>query len=234
MKNFQKNLKWYLLGILFIATVSIWYTVSASTGGNRLTVAFLDVGQGDSIYIEAPNGNQVLVDGGSSKKVLRELGEVMPFYDRSIDVVVATHPDKDHIGGLIPVIENFSIDAVFEPGVESDTKIYQLLESIIKEKEIKKVLARRGMVIWLDKKNGVYLRILFPNQDVSGWDTNDASIVAELNYGERSFLLTGDSPRGIENYLIYLDGDNLKTDVLKLGHHGSKTSNSEEDRKSVV
>lgn len=227
MGNVKQNLKWYFLGGFFIITIFIWGVVLYEDHGGVLTVAFLDIGQGDSIYIEAPNGNQVLIDGGPNKKVLRELGEVMPFYDRSIDIVVATHPDKDHIGGLVPVLENFYVDIVVEPGVGSDTKIYQSFESVIEEKGIERVLARRGMIIMLDSKRAVYLRILFPNQDVSGWDKNDASIVAKLIYGDTSFLLTGDSPKGIENYLTYIDGFSLESDVLKLGHHGSKTSSSE-------
>jgi len=226
MNVFRKNLKWYFLGGLLSITIFIWGVVLYEDHGGVLTVAFLDIGQGDSIYIEAPNGNQVLIDGGPNKKVLRELGEVMPFYDRSIDVVVATHPDKDHVGGLVSVIENFSVDAVVEPGVGSDTKIYQSFENVIEEKGIERVLARRGMIIVLDSKGGVYLHILFPNQDVSLWDTNDASIVAKLVYKDNSFLLTGDSPKGIENYLTYINDSSLESDVLKLGHHGSKTSNS--------
>lgn len=227
MEHVKQNLKWYFLGGLFIVTIFIWGVVLYEDRGGVLTVAFLDVGQGDSIFIESPNGNQVLIDGGSNKKVLRELGEIMSFYDRSINVVIATHPDKDHSGGLVPVLENFSVDIVIEPGVESDTKIYQSFEDIIEEKEIKRILARRDMVVVLDRKNGIYLSILFPNQDVSGWDKNDASIVAKLIYKDTSFLLTGDSPKGIESYLVYTDGPSLKTDVLKLGHHGSKTSSSE-------
>lgn len=228
MGHIKQNVQWYFLGFLFLTTVFIWGVVVYEDHGGVLTVAFLDVGQGDSIFIESPNGNQVLIDGGSNKKVLRELGKMMPFYDRSIDVVIATHPDKDHSGGLVPVLENFSVDIVIEPGVGSDTKIYQSFEDIIEEKGIERILARRDMIIVLDSKKGIYLSILFPNQDVSGWDKNDASIVAKLIYGDTSFLLTGDSPKGIENYLVYTDGPYLKTDVLKLGHHGSKTSSGEE------
>ncbi len=224
MQNLKKNFKYYFLGLLFTATFFTWYTVYAETR-STLLVAFLDIGQGDAIFIEAPNGRQILIDSGRNKKILEELGKIMPFYDRSIDILIATHPDQDHIGGLPSVIENFDIGFIMEPGVSSDTNTYKELERVIVEKNIQKILARRGMRINID--DGAYLDILFPNQDVEGWDTNEASIVARLTYGENSFLFTADSPQKIENYLASVYKENLKTDVLKVGHHGSKTSSSE-------
>ncbi len=225
MKN--EKFKWYLLGTLFIANFFIWGAVLSEERGGMLTVAFLDVGQGDAIFIEAPNGNQILLDGGPNKKVLSELSNLMPFYDRSIDMVIASHPDKDHIGGLPEILSKFSVDNVMESGVSSNTAVYREFEKIIKNKNITKILARRGMKVWLDKKKNIYLEILFPDRDTTGWDTNEASIVARLVYGSSSFVLTGDSPQNIERYLVFLDSGKLKSSVLKLGHHGSRTSTSE-------
>lgn len=224
MQSLKKNFKYYFLGLLFIATFFVWYAVYAETR-DMVKVAFLDIGQGDAIFIETPNGNQILIDGGRNKKVLEELSKIMPFYDRSIDVVIATHPDQDHIGGLPEVINNFDVKLVMEPGVSSDTNTYKEFRRVVEEKNIKTVLARQGMRINLDK--GAYLEILFPNGNVEDWDTNDASIVARLIYGENSFMFTADSPQKIENYLASIYKDDLKTDVLKVGHHGSKTSSSE-------
>ena len=102
MSKWRENFRWILLGALFISTVFIWYAVIRSDRQGLLTIAMLDVGQGDAIYIEAPNGNQVLIDGGSGRQVLRALGGAMPFYDHSLDVVMATHPDADHIGRVKP------------------------------------------------------------------------------------------------------------------------------------
>jgi len=99
-----------------------------------LTVAFLDVGQGDAIYIQAPNGNDMLVDGGAGEGVLRELATVMSVSDRDIDVVVATHPDKDHIGGLIPVLERYNTSYFLDPGVENDTIVYREIQKRVEEK----------------------------------------------------------------------------------------------------
>jgi competence protein ComEC len=224
MKNIKQNLRWCVLVLLFIANFFVWYAVFSEERGGLLTVAFLDVGQGDAIFIEAPNGNQTLVDGGPDKKVLRGLSEIMPFYDHSIDVVVATHPDQDHIGGLPDVLKKFKVGAVMEPGVKSYSESFKAFENISKNKGIKKIFARRGQRIILDES--VYIDILFPDRDTFGWDANNASVVAKVVYGDTSFLLTGDSPKRIEGYLVLLDGENLKTDVLKLGHHGSRTSTS--------
>jgi competence protein ComEC len=212
--------------VLLLANAFTWYVVWSETPKGILTVAFLDVGQGDAIYIEAPNGNQVLVDGGSGRQILRALGAVMPFYDHSLDVVIATHSDADHIGGLPFVLDRFNVGAVLEPGVGSETNIYQEFEKRANDGTRLHELARRGMRLRLD--NNVALDILFPDQDPTGWETNTASIVARLVYGESSFLLTGDSPIKIEKYLITLDGEKLQSDVLKAGHHGSRTSSAPE------
>jgi len=225
MRILTKNLKWYFLGALFLATVFVWYAVLVETRG-ELTVAFLDVGQGDAIFIEAPNGNQVLVDAGPNNAVLRELTQVMPFYDRSIDMIIESHPDKDHIAGFVEVARRYDIALAMEPGVKSDSPVYKELNKVLAENSqgrIQKITARRGMRINLGE--GAYIDILFPDRDVYNLETNMASVVARLVYGNNSFLLTGDSPKSIEKYLVSFGG--LKSDVLKIGHHGSKTSTSE-------
>ena len=150
----------------------------------------------------------------------------MPFYDRSLDIVIESHPDSDHINGLAEVLKRFNVGLVMESGVGNNNQAYKEIEKIIDDNGIQKILARRGMRI--NMGNGVYMDILFPDRDVFGLDTNTASIVAKLNYGSASFLFTGDSPKSIEKYLVSLDGKNLQSNVLKIGHHGSKTSTSEQ------
>ena len=214
-----------VLSLFLCANFFIWYSVFAESRNGKLTIAFLDVGQGDSIFIDSPTGNQVLIDGGPNKKVLRELRKVMPFYDRSIDLVIATHPDADHITGLIDIVRRFDINAYMDPGIPNDTSNWQSLISTLSERKIENILvARRGMRVVLG--SGAYMDILFPDRDMTGADTNDASVVARLVYGDSEFMLTGDSPQKIEEYLTQLNGKNLKSDILKLGHHGSKTSSS--------
>src|SRR3989344_1068478 len=208
--------------ILIIANIFIFYAdFYRSSAG--LVVAFLDIGQGDAIYIKSPTGTELLVDGGPDGKVLSRLSEIMPFYDREIDLVMASHPDKDHIGGIPLVMERYEVGRYLESEVESEKNaVDDEIEKVVINRKIKKVNMRRGMKI--DLGGGVVLHILFPDRDSAGLDTNDASIVAKLVYGTTSFLFTGDSPEKIEDYLLYLDGTILDSDVLKVGHHGSNTS----------
>ncbi len=204
--------------------VVVWHAVLAKRNAGTLAISFLDVGQGDSIFIQSPSGVQVLIDGGPDRSVLRELGQIMPWWDRTIDVVIATHPDADHVSGLVDVLERYRVSYMLEPGVQHDTpQAESMLESVANEDAVY-MHARRGQVI--DLGDGVRLEILFPDRDVGGLETNTASIVAKLVYGDTSFLLTGDSPDSIERYLVQRDGAALKSNVLKAGHHGSKTSSS--------
>ncbi|MAG12774.1 competence protein ComEC [bacterium] len=225
MESIRQNAKWYFLGVLFFANALIWCAIFGEERAGILTVAFLDVGQGDAVFIEAPNGNQMLIDGGGNTRVLQELSTVMPFYDRSIDVVLATHPDKDHIGGLPAVLKNFKVDYFIEPGIAVETGAYEELVRLIALEGSENVIARRGMKIFLDEK--VYLLVLFPDRDMSGVSANDASIIAKLIYEDTSFLFTGDASQKMENFVVSLDGKMIDVDVLKIGHHGSKTSTSD-------
>lgn len=239
----KSKLKLLIISTLLISVlISLYVFLGLRNEKGLLTVAFLNVGQGDSIFIESPSGNQVLIDGGVGRGVLRELSSVLKFYDRSLDVVIATHPDADHVGGLVDVLEKYKVDLILEPGVNSDTNVYKSLEEKVSDLErsgkIKKILARSGMQI--DLRGGAILEILFPEKDVTGWETNTASIITRLVYGENEFLLTGDSPSAIENYLVNKyrsQGESFKklqglslglqSDVLKAGHHGSRTSSSD-------
>jgi len=211
---------------LLLLNIFIWSGIPTSASERYLTVAFLDIGQGDAIFIESPTGVQTLVDSGRNASVLRELGKVMPFQDRSIDVLVATHPDADHIGGFPAVLENYDVDTYIDTGAIADTGVFREVHKAVEEEGSTEILARRGMV--LDMGAGVTLTILFPDRDVSHSESNEGSIVAKLEYGDTTFILTGDSPQKIERYLVSLDGDYLDVDILKPGHHGSKTSSSDE------
>lgn len=224
MASIRKHAALYFLGALFVANFFIWYAVSAE-GRGTLTVAFLDVGQGDAIFIESPTGKQIILDGGPDGSVLSRIGALMPFYDRSIDMLIVSNPDKDHFAGFIDVLKNYQVGEIMEPGTVSQTATYHVFENMVREKNVPDVLARRGMVI--DLGGGAHLDILFPDRDVSGVSINEGSIVVKLTYGNTSFLLEGDAPKNIENYLVGLDGKNLDVDVLKLGHHGSKTSSGD-------
>ncbi len=213
----------FLFGLL-VANILVW-TLPVPHG---LTVSFLNIGQGDSIFIEGPTGAQVLVDGGpSGAAVLRELGKQMPFFDHSIDAVVETHPDADHITGLIEVLKRYHVGVFFEPGIPDSTKTSQALLHAVLIARPTHVIARRGIRLMLG--GGAYADILYPDTDVSKVkNTNDGSTVLHVVYGETSFMLTGDLPQKQELHLVSIDGKNLQSSVLKAGHHGSKNSSASE------
>jgi competence protein ComEC len=196
-----------------------------------LQVTYLDIGQGDSIFIQAPHGQTMLIDAGlPTSNALAGIGKLVPFYEKSIDVVMASHPDADHIGGLPNVIKNYKPGVFIESGVSARTEIDTALHDELRKQNIHTLFARRGMKILLDETNNVVIDILFPDRDVSTWtkNTNDASIVARLKYGNETFLFNGDSPIKIEEHLIQtLRKEALNIDVLKVGHHGSRTSTSD-------
>ncbi|MBX2866450.1 MBL fold metallo-hydrolase [Candidatus Kaiserbacteria bacterium] len=185
-----------------------------------LCVVFLDVGQGDSIFIQSPTETQMLIDGGRGSAVLRPLADVMGFFDKTIDYVLITHPDSDHVGGLVSVFDRYEILHVLRTEKESETAVWQAVEERL---EGEMLFARRGQTY--DLGGGAVLTILFPEADASDLESNEASIVARLVYGESEFLFMGDAPQEVERKL--LEGD-IQSDVLKVGHHGSKTSTAEE------
>ena len=189
-----------------------------------LTVSFLDVGQGDSIFIEAPSGRQMLIDGGPGSVVLRKLSEVMPWYDRTIDIVMATHPDIDHTNGLADVFSRYKVSYIFLPSVRGATEDWAATLRAAGDEDAAEITAQRGQII--DLGRGAYAEILFPDRPLPDVETNTASAVVHLVYGKTSFMLTGDLPQEAENYLAGLDRSALRSDVLKAGHHGSKTSSS--------
>jgi len=224
MDLFRKYIREIILGVLVVVNIFVWIFIYTHRPGDILKVYFLDVGQGDAILVETPSHKKILFDGGPTRNTLAEIGRITSFDTKRIDVVVESHPDKDHIGGLPEIVDRYDVGIFLEPGVESENFIDDELHKRLVEKNVPNILARRGMRI--DFGDGVELLILFPNQNVSGWETNDASVVAKLTYGNKSFLLNGDSTKKAEFILYGLNQNILDSDVLKVGHHGSRTSTS--------
>lgn len=221
-----------ILGLLSVGAVLAWWPHFGSVElftkpcpVEQLCVVFMDVGQGDAIFIESPTGVQMLIDGGRDSQVLRGLSRVAGFFDRQLDYVLITHPDADHVGGLTPVFDRYQIGQVIRTENESDTPMWQSVAAAIEEEGSVVHYTRRGQVYNLG--GGVTLRILFPDIDASELESNTASIVAKLSHGDIDFLLTGDAPKSIEEYLVLIEGEYLASEVLKVGHHGSRTSTSE-------
>lgn len=212
-----------IAGIVTLFSSGYFYLTSQPDG--LLHVFFLNVGQGDSILIKTPSGKNILVDGGPAKKVLLELNETLP-WNSVLDYVVLTHPDRDHIEGLIAVLKRYRVKRVLTTGVYKKDYFSQSFLKLIREKEIPVILAEAKADITFD--DGVIFDILFPfSQHMEISDaTNQTSLVAEVIYGKNEILLTGDADASVEEKLIQA-ADSLDTDILKVGHHGSKTSTSE-------
>jgi competence protein ComEC len=230
-----------LSGLLLFAFV-VWVTpyIQSQAGQSAsllqtsrfyLTVTFLDVGQGDAILIETPDGVQVLIDGGPDAGVVRELNAVLPWFDRSLDMVVGTHPDKDHIGGLVDVLKKFTVHEIITTENTGETTTAEAYYDALTQEGATISMARSGSVYALGASTT--LTIFSPAADPSMLESNTASIVAQVRYGEIEIMLTGDAPSSIENYLVETYGAQLQSEVLKLGHHGSKTSSSEEFLRTV-
>lgn len=210
--------------LLGAGCVFVWLVYIHEKENDVLQVTFFDVGQGDSIFIKTPNKNTLLIDGGKGKQVLRSLGNELSFFERDIDMVVASHPDLDHIGGLPHVFGRYHVNSFLYSGVEDSGSDNQALMQAVALEGLQGTLSKPNISYVLDE--GVYLEILFPDRPANMLEANTGSVVTKLTYGDTSFLLTGDSPAGIESYLVSQYGKELKSSVLKLGHHGSKTSSS--------
>src|SRR3972149_4712008 len=186
----NKRLFYYSTFFLLIAAVLAWTAVFYSLPDGRLKFYALDVGQGDAIFIETPRKAQVLIDGGPDMKVLGQLSVVMPFYDRSIDLLVLTHPQEDHMFGLVEVLKRYRVDKVLMTGVNYSTGTYKEFKRVIEEKNIPVVAARAGQRVNLGG-DGV-IDILYPQENFSGvdfsGDVNDSSVAALLRFGEKRFL----------------------------------------------
>ena len=183
---------------------------------NKLIAHFIDVGQGDSSFIELPNGDTMLIDAGTASygDDIIEYIESLGYQD--IDYVVATHPHADHIGGMAEVIDAFDIETVYMPKAVSTSKTYENLLETIQDKGLSIHTGRAGVEVL--NTDDLTILMFAPVQEEYS-NLNNYSIVLKITYGDTSFLYTGDA----EDSLDEITGD-IEADVLKVGHHGSDTS----------
>jgi competence protein ComEC len=210
-----------------VATLVVLAALTAgSRPDGRLHIWLLDVGQGDAVLVRTPSGATLLVDGGPDPDLAaRRLGETLPFWQRSIEVVLLTHPHEDHVAGLVPALERYRVSRVLEPGRPYENPTYPRFLALA-EAEAGVTLARAGMRLDLDA--GTALTILFPaDADASAPlpedDINNASVVALLEHGSFRALLTGDAEAPVERLMLER-GVLGPVDLLKVGHHGSDSS----------
>lgn len=213
------------LGSFGVVVLLIWLAVLALPDG-RLHVAFLDVGQGDAILITLPKGDQILIDGGPSPTDLNwRLGQEMPFWDRTLELVINTHPDADHLGGLVSLLDRYTVEQALVADVEGGSQLYRAWSAELAEAHLTAIPAQAGMPLNLGQ--GVVATIISPGPAVEHIDEpNNHSIVLHLQFGRVSFLFTGDIEAPVEQKLVQIDAP-LQATVLKSPHHGSKTSSTE-------
>jgi competence protein ComEC len=224
--DLSRAIKWLLLPLLVIA-VLVSYT-AATAPDNNLRVSFLDVGEGDAVLVQK-GSQQVLIDGGPSPQAIGlELGEQMPFWDRTIDLLVLTHPHQDHLAGLVAVLHRYQVGQVIYPDLDYDSPLYDEWRRLIEEKGIKSTVARTGQRI--DLGDGAFMKVLNPGTTLLAGtesDVDNNSVVLRLDTGSVSFLFAGDILREAEWELVSRRAD-LASTVLKVAHHGSDTSTTPE------
>lgn len=220
------NLRLLIPAAALFLFASVAWTQAFSGPDGRLHVIFLDVDQGDAILIVTPSGQRILVDGGPDPvEAVRVLNDHLPFWDRSLDLLVSTHTDEDHLAGLVGIIQRHSIGTVVE-GVPGSSPLYLRWQQALEEKSIQPITVLRGASIQLG--DGLTLNVLNPPVDSnssSDRNSNNQSVVLRLQYGEVSFLLTGDIEEEVELELLR-EGYDLSSTVLKVPHHGSRDSSS--------
>ncbi len=236
IKNFNKTkikgiriIIYFVAGLLLFNLILLGYGrffLNSKVPQGYLRVIFLDVGQGDAALIQNSQGYNILVDGGPNKNIIYYLDKYIPFYNRKIDLMISTHSDSDHLTGLVEVLNRYQVKEILTNGLNGSSSIDLEEERLIKEKGVISRIINAPADIVLDKKTALYF--LWPpaglTKSLKG-DDNSASLVFVLEYGEDKFLFTGDAPIRAEEELIkgkYI----LKSDVLKVAHHGSKNSSS--------
>jgi competence protein ComEC len=214
---------------LFFLNFFCWKEVFALSGSQNLKVDFLNVGQGDSFLIETPDMQYILIDGGPDSTVLQKLADYMPFWDKEIDLVILTHPDSDHVTGLIDVLQKYKVDDILWTGIKINTATYQKWLTVLAEQQkmgAKIIIAQSNEEI---KAGNVLINILNPINSLAGKyfkDDNDTGVVSRLLYGKISFLFSADITSKEEQQLVDSKSD-LQSNVLKVAHHGSKYSTSD-------
>lgn len=224
--NFMRN-KWIITGISIAVLVLTARELTLLPDGD-LHAYVLDIGQGDSILIVSPSGKQIIIDGGPDLAALEHLGKHMPFFDRSIDLVVLTHPHADHLTALPDVLERYEVKNILIAGSESKNSRYQSFLSVAEEQKIPTIIANPSKDI--DLGDGTMLDIIWPPRPQKS--LNNSSVVLRILYKDYSILLTGDIEEEVENAILKIGAD-IRSDILKIAHHGSRTSSSNKFLKEV-
>ncbi|MCK5332557.1 MBL fold metallo-hydrolase [Candidatus Parcubacteria bacterium] len=220
-----RNILFVTFAITFAVDVFLVDSFSTQDIKNESKIIFFDIGQGDATMIDAGGGNQILIDGGDGKMILEKLGKYMPLLDREIELVIMTHPDKDHLGGLVEVLKYYQVAQIIETGIVCETAICQEWDRLVDEKDIPIKYAEFGQRIDLQS---VDIKVLYPFENLHDQkvkDDNETSIVLRVDVENNSYLLMGDAGFKVENELIERN-ISIGAKTLKVAHHGSKNATS--------
>jgi len=244
--------KYKIFSLIFLLVAVLWGIslsdnfkgVNTSSGQNiatnkeivrdELVIYFLDVGQGDSSYVRLPDGTDFLIDGGPDKKVLESLGQVMPYWDKELNFIILTHPHADHVDGLVEVLRRYKVDKIYFTGIVHTAPGYlALLEEIKKQKIPANVIEGELTVAFTE---GISLEFLYPRRNLTNLkltELNNSSIINRLVYKNSEVLFMGDAEMSVEKELLEKK-IGVQSDLIKVGHHGSSSSSSEEFVKKVA
>jgi len=218
----NKKIIFFLL-FLNVVTFSFVYELSSDS---ELQVIFFDVGQGDSIFIETPQKHQIIIDSGlGNKTLLEKVSSVMPYWDKTIDLIILTHTDSDHISGFFELLDNYIVENILWTGVSGTSSKSEKWETMIDLEGANIIYSNDVNKIIL---GDVVMDIISPDDYIIekySKNANDISVVSKMNYKNSSFLFTGDITNKLEKEIV---NEDIFADVLKVSHHGSKHSTCDE------
>jgi len=211
---------------VLVCNILIWnFYLSLADG--KLHLKFYDIGQGDAIFLETAGGYRILVDGGPDNKLLEYLGEDLPFYSKNLDLVVATHPQADHIAGLVEVIKQYKIGSLWINGDKAETRLYQEWERALRGNSVQPVVVAQGDKILFPDQTQI--EVIWPKSGPQSLELNDRAIVLKITFGSFDALLTSDADSRVQPYTSSLG----HFEVFKVPHHGSKTGLKEDFVRSL-
>lgn len=214
--SIEKQRKKLTLGFLSLAAALVWIGVFQAPDRN-LHIWVLDVGQGDAILIRTPANQKILIDGGPNESVLSRLGEVLPFWEKTLDLVILSHPDADHITGLVSILSNYQIRQLLAGNYSCDTNVCQEFESLVVERNIPRWIARPGARILFGDSE---MRIYWPEESCH-LGRNDCSVVVLLDFSDFEALFPGDIEEKGQRGLFFRSFDIPSVELLKVPHHGA-------------
>lgn len=226
----------FILGTFILVScgmMGLLYQEYSKIYNGKFVATFFDVPLGDAILLRTPHGKNIFLDGGIDDAVLAELDRFLPFWQREIELLIITHPDADHLAGGYEVLKKFPVKKVLVSGINNKSTLFQTFLQSVSDENIPLIVADKNTDFWID---GVYFDTLFPNASFVGdylSSLNNASVVQRITFGNQSLLLTGDIEKNTERELL-ASSDSLQSAVLKVAHHGSKSSSLESFLQAVA